>query len=94
MRESTPTQPLTLLPPAPELCQVCAVDHEPFEPHNPQSLYWGMARQIAGHPAPTWEEALAHVKDPLRAVWVAAGVIVDQALLHMAGQTASYGEGR
>lgn len=60
-----------LLPPKPDHCQVCAVDHEPQEPHDPKSLYWAMARELKGEPPPTWKDALAHVEPELRAQWVA-----------------------
>jgi hypothetical protein len=63
---------MMLLPPAPGFCQVCAGDHAPEEPHNPQSLYWATANEMKGLPAPTWEDALAHVEPELRARWVAA----------------------
>lgn len=62
---------MRLLPPAADCCQVCAVDHAPHEPHNPDSLYWQMARQMVGEPAPTWDDALAHVAEPLRGLWAA-----------------------
>lgn len=72
---------MMLLPPAPGFCQVCAVDHAPEEPHNPQSLYWATARHMKGLPPPTWKDALAHVTPELRARWVeelaAHGVTVD-----------------
>lgn len=29
-----------LLPPAPHLCQSCATDHKPEDPHNWQSMHW------------------------------------------------------
>lgn len=76
-----PASAWTLMPPAPHVCQVCAVDHEPAEPHDPESFYWRTKRHIAGEPAPTWADALAHVEPELRAAWVAAlaerGVTVD-----------------
>lgn len=61
---------MMLLPPAADACQVCAAKHEPHEPHNAQSLYWATARAMAGEPSPTWEDALAHVEEPLRSAWV------------------------
>ena len=71
---------MTLLPPPPDCCQVCAVNHAPDEPHNPQSLYWATKREMEGQPPPNWEEALAHVSDPMREAWVEAlaerGVVV------------------
>ena len=75
-----PASAWTLLRPAPGLCEVCATKHEPHEPHNPDSIYWQTARHVAGEPLPTWADALAHVKDPLRQAWVEAlaerGVVV------------------
>lgn len=63
---------MTLLPPHPDACQVCAVRHAPEEPHNPQSLYWATKCQMEGKPQPTWEEALAHCAPEVRERWVAA----------------------
>lgn len=57
---------MTLLPPAPDKCQVCAADHGPEEPHNPESLYWAMARNMEGKPSPTWEDALAHCDEDVQ----------------------------
>lgn len=78
--QPTTTGRMMLLPPHPDACQVCAVKHEPEQPHNPQSLYWQVARQMDGLPPPTWADALAHVTPELRAAWVTAlaghGVIV------------------
>lgn len=64
-------KPMTLLPPAPDACQVCAVKHDPAEPHDAQSLYWAVSREIAGEPAPTWTDALEHVTGELRTTWIA-----------------------
>lgn len=60
---------MTLLPPAPDACQVCAVKHLPAEPHNPDSLYWQVARQLKGESTPTWDEALAHCPDDVFEAW-------------------------
>lgn len=72
-----------LLGPGPGRCQVCAVDHAPEQPHNPQSLFWRTARNIADEPSPTWEDALEHCPPEVREAWVAAlaerGVMVAEA---------------
>lgn len=78
-----PVTAWTVLPPAEGLCPTCAVDHEPGEPHNPDSLFWQTARLVAGEPAPTWTDALQHVTDPVRrALWIAAlakhGITIDE----------------
>ena len=41
----------SLLPPAPHLCQECAVQHEPTEPHNWESLFFMFYCQEKGVPA-------------------------------------------
>lgn len=78
-----PRGKLVLLPPAPDRCQVCATRHGPAEPHNPTSLYWQMARSLAGEPPPTWEEALTHCTPEVRADWVAR---LRQAGVEVAGE--------
>lgn len=60
---------MTLLPPSPGLCQTCAVDHDPTQPHNPDSFYWRTARHMAGEEPPTWDDALAHVSDEVHDWW-------------------------
>lgn len=70
---------LRLLPPAPDKCQQCAVDHEPHEPHNRQSLFYQMYfHQLHGR-WPTWTDAMAHCADETRGKW--------SALLTEAGQS-------
>lgn len=77
-----PLSSMQLLPPAPDVCQVCAVGHAPEEPHNPQSLFWQTARTMEGKPAAGWEEALAHCSQEMRESWINAlglkGVEVDR----------------
>lgn len=60
---------MDLLPPADDKCAVCAGDHEPTSPHNPQSLYWQTKRSLEGLPPATWEDALEHVEPGLRERW-------------------------
>lgn len=64
-----------LLPPHPDLCQVCGVDHDPRNPHNKDSMYYQMKWQLdheKGHPAPTWHDAMAHCEDPVKEAWIKA----------------------
>lgn len=60
---------MTLLPPAPSACQVCAREHAPEQPHDAQSLYWATARAMEGKPNPTWHEAMEHCMPDVRASW-------------------------
>jgi len=71
---------MMLLPPEPHLCQECATDHEPTAPHNPQSMYYEVKFRMEHGRAPTWEDAMAHCSDEVKAQWTTQlakfGVIV------------------
>ena len=60
-----------LLPCAPNVCQECAVDHEPEQAHNAQSLYYQYKFYGEHGRWPTWEDAIAHCSDKLRTFWIA-----------------------
>lgn len=60
---------LGLLPPAPGLCPYCAVDHEPSEAHNQQSLYWQLWFQEKHGRSPTWADAIAHCDEEKQSLW-------------------------
>lgn len=62
-------QGMTILPPAADCCQVCARQHPPELPHDPQSLYWATVRVAEGKPEPTWADAMAHCTPEMRAEW-------------------------
>lgn len=76
-----------LMPPPPGVCQACAVDHHPAEPHNQQSLhyqywfYFRTARETGEGRWPTWADAMEHCDDEIKAAWCEAleerGVDVD-----------------
>lgn len=68
----TEVKTMTLLPPAPDACQECAVKHPPEQPHNPQSLYWATKRKMESKPPPTWEIALEHCPQDVYDLWVDA----------------------
>lgn len=59
----------TLLPPAPHLCQECAVDHAHNQPHNCQSLYYQTQFQATHGRWPTWSDAMAHCPPEVRTLW-------------------------
>lgn len=58
-----------LMPCAPDVCQECAVKHEPDMPHNAQSLYYQYKFYQQHGRLPTWEDALAHCKPEVQAWW-------------------------
>lgn len=51
----------TLLPPHPNKCQECGVNHKEDEPHNPDSLYYQMQFKKKYDRWPTWDDAIAHL---------------------------------
>ncbi len=61
-----------LLPCAPDVCQACAVDHEPEHPHDQQSLYWQYRFHNEHGRWPTWKDAMEHCSDEMKAYWVEA----------------------
>jgi hypothetical protein len=58
-----------LLPCKPGICQLCAVDHPPEQPHNQQSLYYQYHFYSLNGRWPTWEDAMAHCSDEMRGLW-------------------------
>ncbi len=61
---------MMLLPPKPGVCQICATDHHPDFPHNQQSLYYQYYFYGKHGRWPTWEDAMAHCSDEMKAVWI------------------------
>lgn len=64
--------PMTLLPPAPGKCPLCAVEHPPWQAHNAQSLFYQMRFQMAHGRAPRWSDAIMHCAPEVRQQWAAA----------------------
>jgi hypothetical protein len=60
---------MTLFPPAPDVCQECAVKHRPDFPHNPQSLYYQYQFHGEHGRWPTWKDAMAHCSPEIQAAW-------------------------
>ena len=60
---------MLLLPPRPEVCQECAVDHGPEEPHNAQSLYYQYWFRGQRGRWPTWWDAIQHCSQDVKAFW-------------------------
>jgi hypothetical protein len=65
MREGT----FFLLPPRPDLCQECAIKHEPCEPHSPQSLFYLIKFYRKSGRVPTWTDAMAHCDEEMKKAW-------------------------
>lgn len=63
---------MTLLPPAPDVCHCCAVDHDPEQPHNKDSLYYQYWFYAQHGRWPTWRDAMEHCSFEVRAIWATA----------------------
>lgn len=61
---------MMLLPPLPDVCQQCAVDHAPPEPHDQQSLHWQYHFFGRNGRWPTWVDAMAHCSDGVKTLWI------------------------
>lgn len=57
---------LKMAPPPPHYCQECAVIHAPEEPHDKDSLYYGMMFHVKTGRWPTWSDAWAHCTPKVR----------------------------
>lgn len=63
---------MTLLPCKADVCQECALDHDPKQPHNQQSLYYQYHFYSQHGRWPTWEDAMAHCNDEIKEFWIDA----------------------
>lgn len=76
-----PFDKVSILPPKPGVCSICAVDHKPNQPHNPESLYYQMKFRQQNGRFPTWADAMAHCEPHIQKMWIDAlaerGVIVE-----------------
>ncbi len=50
-----------LLPAATGTCAQCATEHGPDDPHNFQSIFWGMRFKMAHGRDPTHADCVAHL---------------------------------
>lgn len=56
-------------PPRPGACKICAVKHNPAEPHDRDSLYYQNRFRKKYKRFPTWADAMAHCSQPVKARW-------------------------
>ena len=63
------TAKMMLLPPAPNLCQECAVDHPPEVPHDQQSFYYQTKFNMLHGRTATWDDAMKHCTDEIKKMW-------------------------
>jgi hypothetical protein len=60
---------MTLLRPAPGLCDDCGRDHDPAQPHDALTLFWQTDRNMKGLDR-SWMAAMAHCTPEVQAHWV------------------------
>ena len=60
------------MPCAKDVCQECAVDHHPEDPHNQQSLYYQFKFHKENGRHPTWEDAMSHCSEDTQNKWKSA----------------------
>lgn len=70
---------MTLLPPAGDVCQECAVAHDHDQPHNQQSLYYQQHFHATHGRWPTWSDAMAHCPPEVQKLWREQLVIIMKA---------------
>lgn len=60
----------SLLPCAPDVCQECALDHDPEYSHNADSLYYQYKFYAEHGRWPTWKDAMEHSPEHLKTFWI------------------------
>lgn len=59
-----------IMPPLnPNVCQTCNHQHHPHEPHNQQTLHYQYVFYGEHGRWPTWEDAMEHCSDEIKAAW-------------------------
>lgn len=60
---------MRLLPPREGVCQICATDHDKFDPHNVKSLYYQCSFYDTNGRCPTWHDAMEHCTPAVQSAW-------------------------
>ena len=58
-----------LMPAKEGTCEICAVAHDPGQPHNAQSLFYQTRFNIEHGRAATWIDAMEHCEPGVRELW-------------------------
>ncbi|WP_339063601.1 hypothetical protein [Tepidibacillus marianensis] len=61
-----------MLPAREGTCPECAVTHEEYLPHNQESLFYQYKFYNEHGRWPTWEDAMSHCNDEVKAKWIKA----------------------
>ena len=68
-KQETKMEHVAILPPRLGACPLCAEKHDRKMPHNLNSLYYQMRFQQQNGRFPTWDDAMAHCSDMVKAYW-------------------------
>lgn len=68
LKEQTGFALLGQIPPG--TCPMCAVEHEPDQPHNQQSLAWQYNFYDQHGRFPRWADAMAHCSSKVKSLWM------------------------
>ena len=60
---------IKIRPPRPRACKVCATFHKPGQPHDRDSLYYQNHFYRDYGRFPTWEDAMAHCTEDVKAAF-------------------------
>jgi hypothetical protein len=58
-----------IMPPHPDACQTCGVNHQPELPHNKDSLFYQYSFYAKHDRWPTWGDAMQHCPPAVRIAW-------------------------
>lgn len=64
--------PFKLIPAPPGTCPECAVNHEPDQPHNRESLLYQYTFFDKHGRWPTWADAMEHCPEWVKLAWTEA----------------------
>jgi hypothetical protein len=70
--QEVPASSMMLLPPRPDVCQECAMEHPPELPHDKQSLYYQVKFKMEHGRGATWADAMAHCTEEVKSTWTEA----------------------
>ena len=58
---------IKIVAPGPRACKICATNHKPGQPHDRDSLYYQNWFRKRHKRFPTWNDAMAHCTDEVKA---------------------------
>ena len=69
MRHADGMEGIKVCAPGPGKCPICATEHDPSAPHDRDSLYYQYRLYRDNNRFPSWENAMNHCSEKVRAAW-------------------------